>query len=349
MDASGTWENAHDRTLFFAVKYPKEGVFMGQKEESMIAYYNNPEHFADLMNGWIYRGEKQLTAAQIQEMDTRYTARTGKNYRTRYRDIAKRVKNVRIVLIVGTEIQTYVDYSMPVRGMDYDAIEYKRQISEIKRMQKSTKPVSVNMSPMSKTDRLIPAVTLVLYMGEEPWDAADNLYEILDFSDVTDEWKKYIQNYKVHVLDIGHTPDERLMEFPDDIACMFLSIKYAKDKKNLAELAKKLPQFMEMGKDTYETVWNYIGNQQMLEIKKAWETEGGKVNMRCAIDEIYEDGIAEGEKRGEKRGEERGISCMLELLKEFGCTEDNARFHLEMKFHLSEKEADVYMKKYWGI
>lgn len=50
---------------------------MGQKEESMIAYYNNPEHFADLMNGWIYRGEKQLTAAQIQEMDTRYTARTG--------------------------------------------------------------------------------------------------------------------------------------------------------------------------------------------------------------------------------------------------------------------------------
>ena len=51
---------------------------MGQKEESMIAYYNNPEHFADLMNGWIYRGEKQLTAAQIQEMDTRYTARNGR-------------------------------------------------------------------------------------------------------------------------------------------------------------------------------------------------------------------------------------------------------------------------------
>ena len=51
---------------------------MGQKEEeSMIAYYNNPEHFADLMNGWIYRGEKQLTAAQIQEMYTRYTAWTG--------------------------------------------------------------------------------------------------------------------------------------------------------------------------------------------------------------------------------------------------------------------------------
>ena len=93
----------------------------------------------------------------------------------------------------------------------------------------------------------------------------------------------------------------------------------------------------------------------MLEMKKAWETEGGKINMRCAIDEIYEDGIAEGEKRGITIGEERGIaigkeygiSSMLELLKELGYMEDNARFQLEMKFQLSEREADEYMKKYW--
>ena len=34
--------------------------------------------------------------------------------------------------------------------------------------------------------------------------------------------------------------------------------------------------------------------------------------MRCAIDEIYEDGLAEGEKRG--------IAGMLDLLKELGCS-----------------------------
>lgn len=38
---------------------------MGRKEEPMIAYYNDPGHFADLMNGWIYRGEKKLTAEQM--------------------------------------------------------------------------------------------------------------------------------------------------------------------------------------------------------------------------------------------------------------------------------------------
>ena len=68
--------------------------------------------------------------------------------------------------------------------------------------------------------------------------------------------------------------------------------------------------------------------------------------------EIYEDVVASGEKRGEKRGitigKEYGISSMLELLQELGYCEDDAKFHLENKFQLSEKEADSYIKKYWG-
>ena len=327
---------------------------MGRKEEPMIAYYNDPGHFADLMNGWIYRGEKKLTAEQIQETDSRYTTETNRKYRTRYRDIAKRVKNIRVVLVVGTEIQSYVDYSMPVRGMDYDAVEYKRQISIIKNRRKSKKATKLFMSPIAKEDRLIPAITLVLYMGEEPWDAADNLHEILDFSNVTDEWKEYIQNYKVHVLDICHTPDERLMEFPNDIASMFLFIKYAKDKKKLAELVHSSLGFSKLERDTVSTLLNYVEDPQVLKIKKTWET-GGKINMRSALSEIYEDGVAIGEKRGitigEKRGitigKEYGISSMLELLQELGYCEDDAKFHLENKFQLSGQEADSYIKKYW--
>ena len=42
----------------------ERGIY-GRKEEPMIAYYNDPGHFADLMNGWIYRGEKKLTAEQM--------------------------------------------------------------------------------------------------------------------------------------------------------------------------------------------------------------------------------------------------------------------------------------------
>ena len=73
-------------------------------------------------------------------------------------------ENSRVGRVVGTEIQSYVDYSMPVRGMDYDAVEYKRQISIIKNRRKSKKATKLSMSPLAKEDRLIPAITLVLYM-----------------------------------------------------------------------------------------------------------------------------------------------------------------------------------------
>ena len=33
----------------------------------MVAYYDDPTHFADLMNDWICRGTKQLMAEQILE------------------------------------------------------------------------------------------------------------------------------------------------------------------------------------------------------------------------------------------------------------------------------------------
>ena len=102
---------------------------------------------------------------------------------------------------------------MTVREMDYDAVEYKRQISRMNRNHKKEEISEMSLSPILKEDRLIPIITLVLYMGEKPWDAASNLYDILDMSDISEEWKSYVQNYKVHVLDICHTPDERLLEF----------------------------------------------------------------------------------------------------------------------------------------
>ena len=101
----------------------------------------------------------------------------------------------------------------------------------------------------------------------------------------------------------------------------------------------------------------------------------GKIDMRSALGEIYEDGVAIGEKRGEERvitigekrgitsgekrgitigekrgitiGKEYGISSMLELLQELGYCEDDAKFHLKNKFQLSEQAADRYIKKYW--
>ena len=67
-----------------------------------------------------------------------------------------------------------------------------------------------------------------------------------------------------------------------------------------------------------------------------------------SIDEIYEDGLAEGERRGLADGEKRGIAGMLDLLKELGCSANDAKLHLKNKLHLSEDTANEYIQKCWN-
>ena len=189
---------------------------MGKKEEPMIAYYEDARHFAWLVNGWICQGEKEIDEALIKPKNIRLTGKTGSGrttrMRSRYRDVFKEIGKVKIVLMIGTELQSFVDYSMPVRVMDYDALEYKDQIQKIASERKTENAVKsgkkkVALSPIKKEDRLILVITLVLYMGEEPWNAAKNLHGLLDFSEVPERFKTYIPDYQIHVLDVCHTPD----------------------------------------------------------------------------------------------------------------------------------------------
>ena len=38
--------------------------------------------------------------------------------------------------------------------------------------------------------------------------------------------------------------------------------------------------FQQPDEETYDTIWNYVGNKQMLKMKKASETEKGGIDMR---------------------------------------------------------------------
>ena len=281
---------------------------MGKKEEPMMYYYEKEQRFAELINGWLFHGRPEILPEQVHPAASRYTAKSGKSrqaaYRTRYRDIVKKVEGFRIRLILGMELQSYVDYTMPVRVMDYDAVEYGSQIAAARQRQA---PKKVCLSGMDKNERLTPVLTLVLYLGEAKWDAAQNLHGILDFGKIPDTLRSYIPDYPIHVLDIRHTPDERLMEFPDDLACMFLVLKYQKDKEKLLEIMKTYPAFQHVREDTYEAVWSYTNTTKLLEIKEEISKEEGTINMCQAIDEIFEDGKKEGRIQGEREGRNQGV------------------------------------------
>ena len=255
---------------------------MGSKEEPMITYYEDARHFAWLVNGWIYHGNGGIEPAQIKPKNIRLTGRTGKGRitrtRTRYRDISKTIGNATIFLIIGTEFQSFVDYSMPVRVMDYDSLEYKDQIQAIHTTRKneaiaSGRAPDVDLSPLKKEDRLVPVITLVLYMGEDPWNA-----------------------------------DERLLEFPKDLASMFLMIKYQKDFKTLQSVLQSIPELDTVEQETFDTAWNFL-DKRMLKFKDKAQNAKGDVNMCVAVDQMLEE--------GRKQGHERGLSEGRSLEKEF--------------------------------
>ena len=144
------------------------------------------------------------------------------------------------------------------------------------------------------------------------------------------------------MLDVCHTPDERLLEFPKDIATMFLTIKYRDNLPTLKKVLKTIPEIENIEEDTYDVMWNFL-DKRLLELKENVQNEDGGINMCGAVDQM----IAEGMEIGIAQEKVWGIRNMIEVCQELGGTYDNTQFQVEMRYHLSQEEAGKYMKQYW--
>ena len=101
-------------------------------------------------------------------------------------------------------------------------------------------------------------------------------------------------DYPIHILDVCHTPDERLRQFPPDICFLLMCIKYAKDKEAFSRL-RELTGTAVVSADTCEAIAEYLGEPELLE--RGSRAEGGR-NMCKAIRDLVEDGRNEGRNEG---------------------------------------------------
>ena len=123
---------------------------------------------------------------------------------------------------------------------------------------------------------------------------------------------------------------------------MFLTIKYRDNLPTLKKVLKAIPEIENIEEDTYDVMWNFL-DKRMLELKENVQNEDGGINMCGAVDQM----IAEGMERGLAQGTERGIKNLIEVCQELGTSYDNVQFQVEMKYNLSQEEAERYMKQYW--
>lgn len=228
---------------------------MGLLDTEGKKYLSNNTIFADAFNFLLYDGEEIIKADKLEELDTtQITVPYGNNARIpvqKYRDLLKlwnaMMDDKAIYVILGSEVQGKVHYGMPVKDGLYDMIGYSKQIEEAgrsykkkeKNLDESAELVVDNgtlkiklsseefLSSLRKGDKLIPIITAVIYLSDEPWDGPKSLFEMLNVTD--DRLYKFLNDYKLNLISPADMEDEDFKKFHTDLGLAMKVIKHQKE------------------------------------------------------------------------------------------------------------------------
>ena len=194
---------------------------MGQKDISLVRYFEDEDRYADLINGFIFGGERVVSGADIQELDSRITGFLSKikdGFKIqKYRDSVRKVVLGLGFAIIGLENQDRVHHAMPIRIMLEDAAGYDKQMRRIQKHHRNRKDLQGDefLGGFSIRDKVYPVITICIYYGDKPYDGAKELYQIMEYETLPDKLKVFLNNYKIHVLEIRsfHDIDRFLNRF----------------------------------------------------------------------------------------------------------------------------------------
>lgn len=281
-----------------------------EKDVVQTRCLSNNERYADLINGIVFRGRQVVRVEDLQEMDSQtgvWKALPSKRMRKagkKYRDLIRKVAMGVNFTIIGVENQDKVHYLMPLRTMGYDAAEYERQASYIrKKVRKDDKSSDAEfLSGFKKTSKLYPCVTIVVFYGKD-WDGSKDLYGLLDFTDIPQELRGFVNNYQMHLLEVRKLQNTDI--FCTDLKQIFDFIRCSEDRNELRKLVQGDSAYQNMDEDAYDMAVAYTDASELIAVK-GFHRKDGKVNMCKALTELIEEGRAEGREEGREEGRAEG-------------------------------------------
>lgn len=213
-------------------------------------YLDDNVRFADQINGALFHGRQVVKANELDPVDSQVVY-LGKEAgrRTNFKAVADktRIWRGRLIHILAVENQSFVDYHMVLRNMLTECLSYQKQWKQKKTAHEREENLEIGtdefMSGMTKEEKFMPVITLVVYCGtEHSWDGARCLYDLLE---VNDELKEFITNYKLNLYDC-HAHDT-FDEYHTGLRQLFEMVRYGKDKEKLKEI-------MEENKEIYSSL-----------------------------------------------------------------------------------------------
>lgn len=261
---------------------------MGKIDIMDRQFFSDITRFAELINIEFYHGEEVLIPEELELLTRNYPSLISVSGE-KSRDILMRDRRQNICY--GLEIETESDYSMPERVMIYDACEYEYQIREndkLHRDKRDYKNYREKKSRMKKREFLMPAITIVLYLGEGHWEGRHKLSHMFGMSEerkVISSIK--IQDYNFPLLEADFIHPEK---YHTDLQEFFRAMQCRRDKEHLRELFQT-ERFMHLNPETQQIIAVHLNIRKLIH-----KMEKEDIYMCKAFDDLMREEKQEGRK-----------------------------------------------------
>ena len=306
-------------------------------------YWANNEQFADLFNAVLFKGKQLIKPEELEDVDTEESSiLEHKDYAeslSASRDnikIQKRSTEYGIELVLlGLESQQHIHYAMPMRVMGYDYGAYKKQYESNAAKYKTSEGLTEDeyLSRMKRTDKLIPTITVVIYYGEDEWDGATSLHEMLN---IPPEIKDYVNDYKMRLIEARKND---LVFHNINNQDLFNLLKILLNKKDGAAAAKRAAVEYTNTHTVDKAVVMTAAGATNCKIDYDAMAKKGEVDM-CTVFEVERaEGMAEGIAKGKAEGRAEEI---IKTGFEFNMETKEIINRLQTKLDISSEKAWEY-------
>ena len=310
---------------------------MGKNDVALGAYFSDPQIFADLFNAWMYGGKQVIDPGSLMTEDS---VQPRPEYARPYKHVRDVVKmyqkdGVQLVLL-GIENQEQIDYSAPVRIMQFDGADYQNQVRRTEEENRKRLGLKTGLPAFFREDRIVPVITLILYFGEEEWDRPVRLHDMLAFPKGDTRIKMLVPDYPIHVISVRRNGsagmDISLLH--TELRQVFGFLQHQEDKEGLKRYVEEnRPVFSRLSSNAALFLAASAHETRLL---KGLNRKEEHYDMCRALDEWYADGVSEGEKIGERNGICKGVSsALLRILEKKGSVPEKC-----MAYISSQKNMD---------
>lgn len=276
---------------------------MGKKNVVWNDYISKNERFADFINGVVFNGEQLVRPEALTALDTKLRRRErGKDsYNEFIRDMAKVWEYQGKKYVLGLEPEESPHFALPVKYMNYESLEYDRQYKETAKSHRERHDLTEDeyISGFAESDRLMPVITIGIYLGEKPWHGFGRMSDMARMDEVPPEVQKrmaaFWNDFRVSLLDIHNLESGDV--FRTDLREVFGFLKRQGNKADLMRYVEKNEAFRHLQEDAFDVLSSYGGNVKLELNKEDYRTKGG-MDMCTALRELEEDAREEGRAEG---------------------------------------------------